>query len=151
MHQNASLFRISTITSKSIQSFYGRPPEPSKGLFSRIMARIRAERDLLMLKRRVAFFCVAMAGFCAAIVPVFGLMRSELARSSFGNLLSLLYSDPDFVIDFWGDYGLSLLESLPTASIAAFFATVFVFLGLLKLMMRDTESIFSYSKFLKNV
>ncbi len=111
--------------------------ELPEGLFDRIICRIREERRLLVFKRRLAFYSVGAIGSLIAFIPAFGAMWTELAQSGLAQFISLIFSDTGAVFAFWDVFVLSILESLPALSIAVVFATLFIFLGSLKLLARD--------------
>ncbi len=111
--------------------------ELPEGILDRIMARIREERRLLVFKRRLMLYSIGAIGSFIALVPAFGAMWTELAQSGLAQFISLIFSDTGAVLAFWDVFVLSILESLPAFSIVVVLATLFVFLGSLKLLARD--------------
>lgn len=125
-------------------------PEPPAGLFDRIMSRIREEQRLISLKRRVALFSIALAGSLVASVFAFGAVRAEFYQSGSAQFLSLVFSDSNILFVSWNDFALSILESLPALSIAAFLATAFVFLGSLRLLARNVAAVWAPRQVINN-
>ncbi|MDO8581807.1 MAG: hypothetical protein Q7S16_02940, partial [bacterium] len=113
-------------------------PEPHPGLLGAIIKRIDAER-MFAVKRRFAIFSAGFFVSFFALLPVFNMMRADMVQSGFAEFFSLLFSDIGMVAVYWQNFSITLLESLPAASIAAFLATVFVFLGSLRFITRDMK------------
>ena len=90
--------------------------EPPAGLFEAIMARIDAA------KRRGAQIRAALFGaatfLCAlTLVPVLQYTAEQLYASGFYDYLSLVASDHSLVLTYWREFGLSLVESLPSLAL----------------------------------
>lgn len=117
---------------------YSQAPEPHSGLFDVIMKRIDGER-VRAAKRRFVIFSVGCIGSLAAVIPTFITMRTSMVQSGFTEFFSLLFSDAGSITAYWQNFALTLLESLPAVSIAAFLATVFVFFGSLRFLTRDIK------------
>jgi hypothetical protein len=105
--------------------------EPPKGLKEAIFQRIEKEQVRTALRKQRFFqFGLAICGiFSFAALAIFG--RAILA-SEFFSLAMLAFSDLKTVLAMWQDYGFSLLETLPTVSIAATLLPIFTFLLLLR-------------------
>lgn len=108
------------------------PPEPPAGLFNKIMARIREEKLLLSIKKRLILFSAVILASVGILIPVVGAFQAEFSQSGFSQFLSLMFSDLGAVTANWQDFGLALLESLPATSLIAFLATLLVLLWSLK-------------------
>ncbi|MDO8582162.1 MAG: hypothetical protein Q7S16_04800, partial [bacterium] len=80
-----------------------------------------------------------------ALLPVFNMMRADMVQSGFAEFFSLLFSDIGMVAAYWQNFAFTLLESLPAVSIAAFLATVLVFLGSLRIITRDMKYIYGHN------
>jgi ABC-type phosphate/phosphonate transport system permease subunit len=120
--------------------------ELPEGIFERIMTRIRTERRILTFKRRLAILSVGFVGSSTAFIPAFKLLHSNLVESGFLQFFSLLFSDFGIITGYWKEFSMSLLETLPAASLAIFLAVVFVFLGSLKFLAKDIKLLFSPPK-----
>ncbi|HEV8666466.1 MAG TPA: hypothetical protein VN665_01280 [Candidatus Paceibacterota bacterium] len=93
--------------------------EPPQGLYGSIMSRI----DLA--KRRAAKTRAGLSGLVAilsgaALVPVAEYTAQQFYASGFYDYLSLLLSDHTLVMTYWREFGLSLVESLPSLAILLF-------------------------------
>jgi ABC-type spermidine/putrescine transport system permease subunit I len=118
--------------------------EPPEGLLGKIMERIRQEKHLLAVKRRLVVIFLGFAASAAALIPVFNLARTDLAQSGFLQFFSLAFSDFGIIIAYWQSFAMSLLETIPAISLAMFFAVIFMFLGSLKLLARDVKIVYGY-------
>lgn len=110
--------------------------EAPAGLLSTIMERIKEEQRLLTIRRRITLLSLATAASFAVFIPALNTTKAELAQSGIMQFLSLVFSDPESVFMFLGDFALSILESIPALSIAVFFAATFVFLSSLGALAR---------------
>lgn len=154
MHQNAPFARIRyyIVMHKDYKKLFTHlePMEPPVGLFNRVMNRIREEKQLIILKRRIMIFSVGLLASVAMFIPVFRWVQADLTQSGFLQFFSLVFSDFKIVITYWQNFSMSLLETVPAVSLAILFATVFAFLELLKFWTRDIKLIFK-SKQLINI
>ncbi len=128
------------------QKLFGhlQAPEPRPELLGFIIQRISAER-LYAAKRRLVIFSLGMIGSLAGVIPAFMSMRTHMAQSGFAEFFSLLFFDAGSLVAYWQSFALTLLESLPAVSIAAFLATIFVFISSLRFVTRDIKILFSRS------
>lgn len=119
-------------------------PEAPEGLFGKIMERIRSEQRLLAVKRRLVVISLGFLASAGALIPVFNLVKTNLAESGFLQFLSLALSDFGVVINYWQTFAMSLLETIPAVSMAMFLGVVLAFLASLKLLARDVKIIYGY-------
>ena len=110
-------------------------------LLENIMRRIRVEKYVLKLKRRVVIFSICFAGMAVAYVPVFRIIEKNFVDSGFWEFLSLIFLHFSIIAMYWQSYLFALLESLPVMSMVAFLAYVLIFLVSLKAILRDTRMI----------
>ncbi len=66
-------------------------------------------------------------------------------HSSFYSCATLLFSDPDIVLQYWREFSLALLESLPVVGIVICLAAVYAFLFSLKLFAQSQRFVFTPS------
>ena len=118
-------------------------PKPPKGLYESIMNRIREERRISVLRRRIILFCLGFVVSAAAFVPAFRWLQTDLSNSGFLQFFSLLFSDFKIVATYWQSFLMSLLETVPAISLAVFLAAVFVFLESLNFLAKNIKFIFS--------
>lgn len=116
--------------------------EPPANLFDAIMARISEEERFLSVKKRLVLFSATILVSAGAAIPAANVLGREFAQSGFSHFLSLMFSDFGAVTANWQDFGLLLLESLPAASIAAFFAVALVFFWSLQHLARAMKVVF---------
>lgn len=117
--------------------------EPPEYLFDKIMNRIKRERQLLNLRKRLIIFSTGAAGSIMAFIPALNAVRANLAESGILHFISLVFSDFTIVVTLWKEFAFSILESLPIISIAIFLATIFMFLGCIKFLSQDIAIIFT--------
>ncbi len=116
--------------------------EPPEGLLDKIMERIRREKHVLVVRRRLVVIFLGFVASAAALVPVFNLARADLRQSGFLQFLSLAFSDFGIIIAYWQSFAMSLLETIPAISLAIFFTVIFMFLGSLKLLAKDIKIVY---------
>jgi len=119
-----------------------KSPKPPENLFNKVMSRIRQEKNLLTVKRRMAVFSAGLISSAVAIIASFRVVESEMIKSGFIQFASLIFSDMGTVLSNWQNFVLALLESLPVVSIAVFLLTIFAFLQSLKFLARDSKVFF---------
>ena len=116
---------------------YLKPAEPPPYLLDKIMAGIRHEQGSLKIKVRFVLSLFAAVTMAAAFVPVWNSLQNEAAKSGFMQFVSLLFSDLNSVLVYWQEYGMSLLESIPFASLTGFLGIIFVLLFALRYFIHD--------------
>jgi len=126
------------------------PLQAPEELFGKIMERIHRQERLAALRKRLIIFSIGLIASLAAFIPALRLMQQSLAESGFAQFFSLIFSDFGIVLTYWQNFALTLLESLPVLSVAAFLATIFIFLESLKFLVRDTKAIFATLETINN-
>ncbi len=105
--------------------------EPPQRLYGAVLSRLEREKNRARtLKLWMSGTATAIS--LAALVPATGLLVRGFGESGFASYLSLLWSDGEAVMNFWAEYLLSLVDSLPLGGLAGFCLALFVFLGSLK-------------------
>jgi len=112
--------------------------EPSEELFPKIMNRIQKEQRITARRHLILCF-VMLAGSMLAILPLYQVLRQAMVDSGFVDFLMLIFSDTEIVMAYRQNFILSVLEALPIMSLAAFLATVLIFLESLRLLLRDLQ------------
>ncbi len=120
------IIRPSTVT--AVQA----PPE----LFSKVMRRLELEQKLVIMRRRFAVTAVLSLLVLALIVPVWQIFQSDLTASGFGQYLAVAFYNYQAAFSNWGDFGLTLLETLPVMSLVELLIVVLVWLVTLKFVAR---------------
>ena len=90
--------------------------ELPQGLYAAIMARIDTAKRRAAQIRAGLFGIVALASG-AALVPALQYTANQLYASGFEDYLSLMLSDQGSVLTYWREFGLSLVESLPSLAL----------------------------------
>ena len=129
---------------------YLKAPEPSDGLFSDILSRIKRERQIIILRKRLVLFSIGMIGSAIAFFPAFSAVLADLSQSGFASFVSLIFSDSAEMLVLWQDFMFSVLEAIPVLGIAMLLAALFVFLGSAKLFMKDFKIVFPNSRLIIN-
>ncbi len=124
---------------------YLKPPEPPADLFARILNKIQRERRVALLRRRIAIFAVGVLSSLIAFVPALKMLEKGVSSSGFAYFLSLIFSDLQVITTYWQSFVMSLLETLPVSSLAAFLTVIFVFLASIRFLIRDARTFVSYS------
>ncbi len=115
--------------------------EPPERLCGNILGQIKLEERRTARLRLFFVGSVFLASF-AALIPAFQYFIREFYQSGSYQYLSLLFSDGGAVLSYWKEFTLSIAESLPVLGITAVLATIFVFLGSLRLAIRDLKTAF---------
>jgi hypothetical protein len=98
--------------------------EPSVGLEKRILKGI-ALRNKLALRRKLAFIYAGLTASTGAFVWTIFTLGKALLQSEFWTLAKLIFSDTGLVLQNWGDFAYSLLETLPIFGIIAILIPIF--------------------------
>jgi ABC-type phosphate/phosphonate transport system permease subunit len=105
--------------------------EPPKGLKQAVFERIEKEKAKKVARKRL-FIKIGFAVSGISSVATVAIFGKEILSSEFFSLAALSFSDIKTVIAMWQDYAYSLMETLPTATIAMTLLPIFVFMELLR-------------------
>ena len=114
-------------------------PEPPQGLLEAVMERIAWERRAIGLKRRIALFGAITVALTAALAWTFSAVRTAMTVSGSLQYLALAFSDTRIVLANLGTYAVSVFESLPAGSLAAFLTVAFCFLLAARALVRSAR------------
>jgi hypothetical protein len=120
-------------------------PEPPAGLAEAVIGRIRLERRLSAVKARLIALAFGLVGSLAAAVFAARSVWQAMTESGLPQFLSLLFSDADAIVTYWGDFALGVLESLPVGGLILFLAAVACALGALRFAARDAKRLLGSS------
>lgn len=101
-----------------------------------ILLSIRTE-EKKRAKRLLVVSAVVAAGSLVAIIASLKYALMALYESSFYSYASLLFSDPDVIAQYWREFALALLESLPVVGIVLCLIAVFALLMSLRLFAQN--------------
>ncbi|MBI4433688.1 hypothetical protein HY632_02865 [Candidatus Uhrbacteria bacterium] len=116
------------------------PLQPRPQLLTAIHQRIAAEERRAARRRFVGSMTLAM-GAAGACIPLLRTFVLESRASGFHELLALLISDPDLVLQYGRDVALAGMELLPSTSLALVLTMGAVCLGMLRTAARSRISL----------
>jgi hypothetical protein len=119
--------------------------EPPAGLYDKVLSRLNQERKILAVKKKLVIFTGFFVIFAVASFPAWSAIFADFTRSGFGQYLTLLFYDSRTVAAYWQDYSLSLLETLPAASLDAGLGLLFLALLSLRAAVRYSQILFQLS------
>jgi hypothetical protein len=118
-----------------------RAPE---GLCERILVRIElAKRRGAQL--RAGLFGLLVVLTAGALVPVLEYTSQQFYASGFYDYLMLALSDHTLVTTYWREFGLTLLESLPSLALLLLIPTIAALLWSLRRLVKNARSGFIYA------
>lgn len=114
------------------------PSHQEEILQGKILATlISLEEDQMRNRRRVSFLgLLSSSGFFLSAVYVYG---GTFIRSEFWSIISLIFSDVLVLANYWNDFFLSLLETLPALPLAMMLMPIFIFFIFLKMYFKTGE------------
>ena len=119
-----------------IRAFCSAKYEAKAGLSQDIWRTI-INRQARVARLKLWIFSAVGIGSIIGIVPVFKVLASDLAQSSFYEYLSLVFSSNKTLTLHWRESAFSLAQSLPTISLALSLALVFILFLSIKYAMRQ--------------
>lgn len=114
--------------------------QPPKELKEAVLMSIKMAQQKQIRRRKIMFFAGFIFSAAAAIFSgaVFG---KEILTSEFWSIASLSISDAQVVLRSWQEYGLSLLETFPTAAFASLLAPLCMILILVKKYVQEADNV----------
>lgn len=97
---------------------------PPEGLEALILKKIELEKEK-QVRRKLFLSYFGLAGSLAAIMYAIVVFGSELLKSEFWSMVSLIFSDAFIVAGNWQGYTYSLLETFPVMHLIAILIPVF--------------------------
>lgn len=104
---------------------YVQITEPRSGLCEAILARI-ALLERRYTRVRAGLFSALALVCAAALIPATQYAAEQFYASGFYDYLTLIVSDHTLVLTYWRQFGLSLLESLPSLALLLFVPLIIV-------------------------
>jgi len=148
MHQNASFCRISIIKKmrKNHKPFFSylEPPEPSAGLFDRIILAIRREQELRNTKKLVFGFLVLLIVSFAAAPFSWTLLTGQIQDSGMLQFIEVALSDLGAFFVSWQDFSLAIAESLPIMGITIFIVNMILAVFTIRLFLYKKRLLVGY-------
>ncbi len=104
---------------------------------------------LLIQKEEYAYarkyvLMASMLGIISFIGGAFSLryVFQGFVQSSFYSYASLLFSDPDILLQFWREFGLSLVETIPLFEITTLLVTIAILLLSIRILANNLHTRF---------
>ena len=113
------------------------------------MDRVRFEKKITSVRKRVFYFSVAFCGSVAVFLAACLALQNALVQSELIQILSLVFSNPGAIITNWQDFGLFVLESLPTLSFAGFLLAVILLVASARFAVRYATELLKLAKYLR--
>ena len=118
--------------------------DPPRDLFENVVKRIEDEKNFQKIRRKTLFFAVSTILCAIACVPALIMVRSSANESGFMKFFSLLFSDFQSVVSYWQSFSLTLLETLPVASLIMLSTILLLFLESLRSLANGVKSLFKF-------
>jgi hypothetical protein len=118
------------------EQFSDNSIKPPKRLFKSVMDRLKIEKLLGILKKRISFSSIILVFSIFLIVSAFMIFRNDLTESETGSLISLLFSDTFEVLIFLKYFLWAFFESIPVLFLALVFFAVSVLMISLRFLVK---------------
>lgn len=119
-------------------------PEPSAGLFDRIIAAITQEKELRKTRKLSCFFLAMLIVSLGAMPFSLPLFVGALKHSGSAYFISTVLGNMRLFLTLWPDFSLSILESLPLAAITLFALNVALLLFSVRLFLHKKGLLLKY-------
>jgi ABC-type phosphate/phosphonate transport system permease subunit len=118
--------------------------ELPKNMRSNILLNIQSEEKRIAKQQLLGSLIVAVLSIGAIVASVNHALVA-FYQSSFYSYMSLLLSDPDIVTQYWREFVLALLESIPVIGMILCLGALAAFLFSLKLFAQSQRFVFTPS------
>ncbi len=144
MHQKCIFNRINNM--KNYKELFSqlKQEQTDLALFTTIMSKIDKEKRRLVIIR-IVLFSSGLLGSIVAFIHVFNVLYANLAQSGFMSFISLLFSDSKVVLSNFSSFVLVLFENLPVTWIILSLFAIWIFLDLLRHLLRNIAFIYKYN------
>ncbi|MFZ2831527.1 MAG: hypothetical protein WAZ40_00005 [Minisyncoccia bacterium] len=116
-------------------------PQVPTGLQASVLLRIEREARRISRIRLALLAPLALASSVSVVVSL-QYLAQEIAQSGLVSYLSILFSDSATVFILWKEFSISLAEQVPVFGIIIFMATTLVFVGAVKLLIKNAKTVF---------
>ena len=123
---------------------YLEPPEPSAGLFDRIILAIKREQELRNTKRLAFGFLALLAVSLIATPFSWASFSEQMAESGFFQFISVATSDFGTFLSLWPDSVMAVAESLPVIGIVLFTVNIILAVFTLRLFLYKKRLLVGY-------
>ncbi|MFH1111945.1 MAG: hypothetical protein V1712_02645 [Patescibacteria group bacterium] len=114
-------------------------PQPPKNLFNLIIKRVVLEKQRAGARIRLAIFSVTTVISLAALIMTYQIVSSNLYQSGFIESFSLIFSDWQYLSNYWQNFVMFLLESLPATSFIMLLASLLLFINSVKVLIKNIK------------
>jgi hypothetical protein len=118
--------------------------EPPPPLFNRIILEIKREQELQKTKRLLFGFLFFFIVSLVATSFSFRMLVSQAKNSGTLYFISTVVYDFETFLNFWKDFSLSILESLPIVEIIFFAINLIIFLFTIHLFLSRKRLLLAY-------
>jgi len=115
------------------------------GLCEKILQRIREEQIFFVIRKIIVFSGILILALIC-FIPAINLVLSDVKQSGFFYFFSLLFLDFSFVMAYWKNFAMALLQTLPAISLAIFFGVLVTFLQSIRSLSKNIKNIKKYAK-----
>ena len=119
-------------------------PAPPAGLFDRIIAAIKREQELRHSKRLLFGFLILLVLSFIATPLSWTMFVNQVKTSGVLYFISMAVSDFGTFLNYWKDFSLAILESLPITGIIAFVVSIGLALFTLRLFLYKKRLLLDY-------
>jgi hypothetical protein len=136
----AHIDRINNMT-QNIKNIFNRLKnvEPPQSLEGEILKAIVREKRL-EIKKKLLFARTGLVVSFGALIYVLSVFGKTFLQSDFWNLAKLIFSDTGIIAGHFGDFSISLLETLPVVEIFAMLVPIFAVMMLLSCYFKFTNN-----------
>lgn len=120
------------------------PPEPTAGLFDRIILAIKREQELRNSKRLVFGFLALLVISLTATPFSWSLFSEQMAESGVLQFVSIATNDLGAFFALWQDFSLAIAESLPVMGITMFVINIILAVFTLRLFLYKKRLLIGY-------
>lgn len=113
-------------------------------LADKIIVRIKEKQRLAALVKMAVFGVLSILAMAIG-VWVWYTQSSAIVSSEVVKLLSLAFSDTAVVLNFWKEYSLSLLESIPFISIAFLLVCLWTLFASMRITIKNGKILFNHA------
>jgi hypothetical protein len=118
--------------------------EPPPELFDRIILAIKIEQEFQKTKRLLFGFLFLLVVSLVATPLSFRMLVSEAKNSGILYFISTAVYDFETFLNFWKDFSLAILESLPIVEIIFFAANLIIFLFTIRFFLSREKLLLVY-------
>ena len=113
--------------------------EPREELKNSITKIIKKEERKKTIQNMVFSSVVSLASILMVVIFVINIIK-DAYQSGLSEYLSLLISDSSSVLSYWKVYTMSVVESLPILQITILFASIWVFVWSMNIIINNFKS-----------